>query len=65
MTQATIWLTLKLYGFDNNSCAWIISFLNGRTQRVRIGKELSTPLDLTSGAPQGGILSPIMYTIFL
>ena len=34
------------------------------SKRVRIRKELSPPLDLTSGVPQGGILSPIMYTIY-
>ena len=36
----------------------------GRTQRVRIGKAVSSPITLTSGIPQGGILSPIVFTIY-
>ena len=40
------------------------SFLCGRTQRVRIGNSLSSPLVLGSGVPQGGILSPIVFTLY-
>ena len=47
---------LKIYGFSNMSCTWFESYLTGRTQQVKIGKELSPRLDLTSGVPQGGIL---------
>ena len=46
---------LKTYGFSNLSCMWFESYLTGRTQQVRIGKALSSPLNLTSGVPQGGI----------
>ena len=35
-----------------------------RTQQVRIGKHLSSPLILEAGLPQGGILSPIVFTIY-
>ena len=40
------------------------SFLTGRRQCVRIGKAISRPRDIGSGVPQGGILSPIIFTIF-
>ena len=55
---------LKLYGCDLNTCRWFESFLTGRTQRVRIGQALSNPLNLESGLPQGGILSPIIFTLY-
>ena len=55
---------LKIYGCNNLTCALFTSFLNGRSQQVKIGKELSTPLMLTSGVPQGGILSPMVFTIY-
>ena len=57
-------LKLGLYGFDKKSCAWFASFLTGRSQRVRIGQELSHSLKLASGVPQGGTLSPIVFTIY-
>ena len=42
-------------------CKKIIS---KETQKVKIGKILSNSLDLSSGVPQGGILSPIIFTLF-
>ena len=55
---------LKIYGFDQISCAWFRSFLTGRSQRVKIGKSLSNKLWLNYGVPQGGILSPILFVIY-
>ena len=57
-------LKLKLYGFDRRSCAWFRSFLTGRSQRVRMGSALSPSLSLTTGVPQGGTLSPIIFTVY-
>ena len=55
---------IETYGADNLTQDWFRSFLSGRTQRVRIGGALSAPLVLESGVPQGGILSPIIFTIY-
>ena len=40
---------LKIYGFDQLTCAWFKSFLTGRRQCVRIGKAISRPRDIGSG----------------
>ena len=40
------------------------SFLTGRNQKVKIGNTTSDPVSLESGVPQGGILSPIIFTIY-
>ena len=53
---------LQVYGFDGISCKWFASFLTGRTQQVKIGRKISTERLLVSGVPQGGILSPIIFT---
>ena len=53
---------LNLYGADNLTTDWFCSFLTDRTQRIRIGSALSDPLKLVSGVPQGGILSPMVFT---
>ena len=55
---------LAIYGADELALNWFRSFLTNRTQRVRIGSSLSAPLSLVSGVPQGGILSPIVFTIY-
>ena len=55
---------LAIYGFADHTVKWFKSFLSNRTQRVRIGKTLSDLLTLNSGVPQGGILSPIIFTLF-
>jgi len=55
---------LKIYGFDNNACKWFMSFLTGRSHRVKIGTSISESVKLKSGVPQGGILSPIIFIIY-
>ena len=55
---------MALYGARDLTVLWFRSFLSGRIQRVRVGEAVSSPLELVSGVPQGGILSPIVFTIY-
>ena len=64
LNTSTLCKKLQIYGFDRLSCAWFRSFLTGRSQRVKIGITLSNKMMLTSGVPQGGILSPIIFVIY-
>ena len=54
---------LKALGFDKRSIKWFRSFLEGRSQQVGIGQALSSPRNITTGCPQGSILSPLIFTI--
>ena len=38
---------------------WIREFLVGRSQRVRVGGQLSDEVRVTSGVPQGSVLGPL------
>lgn len=51
-------------GIPYPTCMWIKSFLTCRTQRVRVGHHTSTALSLSTGSPQGCVLSPLLYTLY-
>ena len=55
---------LEIYGADTLTLKWFKSFLINRSQKVRVGSAVSSPLGLVSGVPQGGILSPIVFTLY-
>lgn len=43
---------------------WIKDFLFNRPQSVRLGPHLSPSLTLSAGAPQGCVLSPLLYSLY-
>ena len=56
---------LSCVGASPESVKWFSSYLTGRSQRVRIGSTVSSPLSITHGVPQGAILSPLLFCIYL
>ncbi len=54
---------LNLLGLNNSLCNWILDLLTGRPQSVRVGHNTSSTTTLSTGAPQGCVLSPLLFTL--
>ena len=56
---------LSWYGISGNLHNWIANFIFNRTQRVVIDYCCSTLCKVISGVPQGSVLGPILFLIFI
>ena len=57
--------TLNAYGLTLPACELLRNYLSGRRQRVKIGGTRSKWNSLEKGVPQGSILGPLLFNIFL
>ena len=53
------------FGLDGVVLKWFVSYLSGRTQSVLVGETESSKTLLRYGVPQGSVLGPVLYTMYM
>ena len=55
----------NVVGIKDKALKWFESYLVGRTQRVRVHDAYSKQFELSCGVPQGSVLGPLLFTVYL
>ena len=56
---------LNAFGFSYMSLCLIFGYLSGRKQRIRVNESFSTFLEILFDVPQGSILCPLLFNIYI
>ena len=56
---------LRSVGVRGKALAWFQSYLVGRCQRTTVGRHLSSTTALHAGVPQGAVLSPLLFSLYM
>ena len=56
---------MRLHNFSNDTINWFSSYLHGRSQYVYIDNKSSRITGIKSGVPQGSVLGPLMYILYI
>ena len=58
-------MKLRTLGASDETLSWFAHYLSDRQQRVRINSSLSNSLTIRHGVPQGSILGPLLFNLYI
>ena len=63
--MSSCFLKLQYFGVHGTELRWFESYLSGRKQAVTLNGKLSKPGQVSIGIPQGGVLGPVLFLLFI
>lgn len=62
ITNAILLAKFRVLDFNNSALQWVLSYMEGR---VDVNGTISNPLPLSCGIPQGSILEPLFFLLYI
>ena len=60
-----VYIKLRHYGINWVPLNWLMNYLTGRQQFVKLDDEISNTLPISTGVPQGSILGPLLFILYI